>query len=552
MKKWQKLMNYRRMLSWLSLGVLITLVGVLGVLQYRWIGEISQMEKKKLQDYLQSSLNEVSRDFNSELNGALRALVPSESEVNQLGRNEAYLRRYSQWKASNANSKLFPRIAMAWEQDGQPGFQMLNLENGQVERLDWLRADGATIHAPRFGARPGERDWLIAEVDRRYAADTLLPELLARHFGSNYQEEYQTAIDSPDARSTRHLEQVDASVGLFETAPPMGERHGHGPGPFNPGPPPGPPAERGFGPRGDAGHARWRLSIGLKAGSLEAVVARARTRNLAISGAILLLILASAAALVRFTRQAQRLAEMEMEFVAGVSHELGTPLSVIRTAAFNLRGKVSANPGQVEIYGALIQQQSEKLSAIVEQVLRFAGARSGRVIQERAPVSVESLIDDSLESIHGLLEETVCRVEKQVEPGLPFITGDSRALRHALENLIGNAVKYGMEGEPWIGVSARTTAGLSGAVVEIRISDRGPGIPPEERKHIFDAFFRGKRAVQDQIHGTGLGLNLVKKIVEAHGGTVDLESEPGVGTTFILRIPIRPLEPQDEFAHSLG
>src|SRR5208282_416450 len=73
-KKWQKLMNYRRMLSWLSLGVLITLVGVLGLLQYRWIGEISQMEKKKLQDYMQSSLNEVSRDFSSELNSALRAL----------------------------------------------------------------------------------------------------------------------------------------------------------------------------------------------------------------------------------------------------------------------------------------------------------------------------------------------------------------------------------------------------------------------------------------------------------------------------------------------
>ena len=77
-----------------------------------------------------------------------------------------------------------------------------------------------------------------------------------------------------------------------------------------------------------------------------------------------------------------------MEFVAGVSHELRTPLTVIRTAAFNLRGKVASNPSQVERYGALIQQESERLGAIVEQVLRFASAKAGRVVQERQPVSV--------------------------------------------------------------------------------------------------------------------------------------------------------------------
>jgi len=121
-----------------------------------------------------------------------------------------------------------------------------------------------------------------------------------------------------------------------------------------------------------------------------------------------------------------------MEFVAGVSHELRTPLTVIPTAAFNLRGKLSANPNQVERYGALIQKESDKLTAILEQVLRFAGVRTGRVIRGREPVSVESLIDDSLQSSKGILEETLCRVEKRIEPGLPLILGDSMALRHAL------------------------------------------------------------------------------------------------------------------------
>ena len=82
------------------------------------------------------------------------------------------------------------------------------------------------------------------------------------------------------------------------------------------------------------------------------------------------------------------------------------------------------------------------------------------------------------------------------------------------------------------------------------MADRGPGIPLDEQPHIFDPFFRGRRAVQDQVHGTGLGLNLVKKIVEAHGGSIEVRSEPTKGTDFILRLPAAPPEYQNGFAHT--
>jgi len=287
------------------------------------------------------------------------------------------------------------------------------------------------------------------------------------------------------------------------------------------------------------------------------VVASARRRNLAISGGILMLLLATGAALGQFSRRAQQLAQVEMEFVAGVSHELRTPLTVIRTAAFNLRGKVATNPSQVERYGALIQQESERLGEIVEQVLRFAGAQAGRLVQERQPVSVPGLIEETLQSNKGLLEDALCEVETRIEPNLPPVTGDSLALRHALQNLLANAAKYGgTAGKQSVGISARTVPGTKGSptdtMIEIRVSDHGAGIPPEEQKHVFDAFFRGKKAVQDQVHGTGLGLHLVKKIVEAHGGTVSLESELGAGSTFIVRIPAAAAEHQDELAPSLS
>jgi len=151
-----------------------------------------------------------------------------------------------------------------------------------------------------------------------------------------------------------------------------------------------------------------------------------------------------------------------------------------------------------------------------------------------------------------MLEDTLCRVDTEIQPGLPSVLGDSMALRHALQNLINNAVKYGTDGVKWIGLFARATSGVSGNMIEIRVQDRGPGIPREEQGHIFDAFFRGRRAVRDQIHGTGLGLNLVKKIVEAHGGTVDVQSEPGAGTTFIVKLPALPTEQQHEFTNTLG
>jgi signal transduction histidine kinase len=139
-----------------------------------------------------------------------------------------------------------------------------------------------------------------------------------------------------------------------------------------------------------------------------------------------------------------------------------------------------------------------------------------------------------------------------VDPDLPLILADELALRHALQNLLDNAVKYGLEGSDWIGISARAVTEGEQESVEIRVADRGPGIPGNEQAHLFDAFFRGKQAVQDQVHGTGLGLNLVKSIIEAHGGTIRVQSQPAAGAEFIVRIPAAPEELQDVFSNTVG
>jgi len=139
------------------------------------------------------------------------------------------------------------------------------------------------------------------------------------------------------------------------------------------------------------------------------------------------------------------------------------------------------------------------------------------------------------------------------------VLADRLAMKHALQNLIENAIKYGAQPATpscpqtckWIGVFASAITTAHGPAVEIRVADRGPGIPPEEQPHIFEPFFRGRRAVAEQVHGTGLGLNLVRRIVEVHGGSIEVSSHPG-GTQFIVLIPTAPLELSHEFADSIG
>jgi signal transduction histidine kinase len=379
---------------------------------------------------------------------------------------------------------------------------------------------------------------VILELNLPYLREAMLPDLVQRDL-TDYQVEILTSgppasvIYQSDPEDAKQISgSADASVSTFMTqydsrlSGPSGMRgggRGTGPGPSL-GPPVPPPG-------------RWEVFARHRSGSLETVVARLRWRNLAVTAGVLLLLLASVAALVRYTRRAQRLAQLQMDFVAGVSHELRTPLTVIHTAGYNLRGKMAHNPSQVERYGELIQQESGRLTDLVEQIMRFAGVESGRIIQEPEPLSIESVIQDTMESSKSVMEGAHCVVEQTIEAGLPLILGDPTALRHALQNLLTNAAKYATKESNWIGIFASKATDRGRAMVEIRVADRGPGIPEDEQRHIFDPFFRGRRAVDDQVHGTGLGLNLVKKIVEAHGGTIRVKSEPMKGAEFIVRIP---------------
>ncbi|MDQ6663309.1 MAG: HAMP domain-containing histidine kinase [Acidobacteriota bacterium] len=574
-------------LSWLFMGALAILTAVLGVLQYGWIDEVSRAEKERLQAALHTSLLRLSRDFNNELTAAASALIPIDLAPDEPARERQFAARYEQWKDSSRQNRLFRGISLAIPDENSLRLRTLNLDTGVFEAAlwpaTWISVKGRLsarllpgerrpfiaaaddqpdlIDIPIFNRGKGdlpfsrETAWLILQVDLDTVRNTIIPDLLQRDLAGGTAD-YQAAVvmrDNPSAVIYHSGPEAagaigpnpDSSVRLFEVDRGQifrgiagrggyGEMRGGWRGRSRNG---GPPPQLV-----NANRGRWELLVRHRAGSVEAVVSRARARNLAAMAGILVLILVTVAALIRFTRRAQKLAELQMEFVAGVSHELRTPLTVMRTAGHNLQGKISSDPARVQRYGALIQEESQKLTSIVDQVLRFANAKVGRVIGERQSLQVSDLIEDALELPSG------CVIEKHIASNLPAISGDPTTLKVALQNLLSNAAKYGTG--DWIGISASVEPGRKEPMVEIGIADRGAGIPPGEIGRIFDPFYRGERAMADQVHGTGLGLSLTKRILEAHGGTLAVRSEAGKGTEFLMRIPAAPVEQTHEFANS--
>lgn len=285
----------------------------------------------------------------------------------------------------------------------------------------------------------------------------------------------------------------------------------------------------------------WRLLVKHRDGSLEAAVGNVRRRNLAISFGILLLLGASVGFIVISSRRAERLAAQQMEFVAGVSHELRTPLAVICSAAENLADGVIDNRDQIKRYGGLIRDEGRRLTGMVEQVLEFAGAQSGRKTYELRPTDLNYVIEDAVAACHLQLVEGGFELEKNVPADLPMVNADAAALSRAIQNLLNNAMKYSGDSR-WIGLSAESVKTDNGEEVQIKVSDRGLGIAPSELSHIFEPFYRGKEVVASQIHGNGLGLSLVKHIVGEHQGRVLVSSNAGQGSQFTLLLPIATIQ----------
>ena len=558
-----KKMNPRpkhNLIEWGFVLAMVVLCATLAALQWRWTGAVAEAETARLQGNLDEQARRLAQAFDAELSAGCAQLTPSRAELESRGREAAHLARLHEWSASKPHP-IFSRIAFGVSTETAVQLTKLDPTTGTASPMDWpvewtaLRDNlsakrsggwspyedetGRLIEFPIFGGRrrggpggpPGPggsgESWLIFEIDAAFLRATWLPALVREHLNLDGGPLYDVVVRSRGAQIF-----ATSAESTGSTAKPVSitfNRGGRGAmrrdAEFD-----GPPDIPG-GPRGGS----WMLEVRRHPGALEAIVSAARWRNLAVAGAVNGLILAAGLALVRHTRRSRALAEAQMNFVATVSHELRTPLTVIRGAAHNLERGVVQEPERVAQYAGLITQHAGQLQGMVEQVLEFAGAKKNPV---RAPVALDEVLREAIAAAEPDTQAARCELAIEIPATLPMVTGDAAALRRAFQNLIANAAKHGGAGG-WIGITAEATNGTSPPAIEVHIDDRGPGIPENERAEIFQPFVRGAAAQAAQIRGSGLGLSLVREIVEAHGGKISVRTDGGA--IFTVKLPVNEI-----------
>ena len=561
----------RTRIELVAIVAMTVVVFVLGVLQYEWTGRISRTEQDRLQNSLTGSIDDFTQEFDYDFERLSEAfLVDPELPPASLEARLAHL--YSAWSQTATDYKLLDGIYV-WTNDGPhgPQFQSLDPVKQRFQPAVWspglssvprwvsqqstdqswigdrdavyypwtLLEDGPALIRPifRVSSQPSGVDpqvqpigYLILALDREYIENHYFPELVDRHFGVGSQRNFGVAIRNSQApyRWTYQSDPAlfnsslapDAVIDLLANASEEARRRGR------PTLLPSSAAQK------------WELVVQHPAGSLEVAVAASRRRSLAV-GFTLLAVLATCVFLFfSIARRDERLAKLQMDFVTGVSHELCTPLAVINSAAENLIDGVVEEPGQIQEYGGLIRDQSRRLERLVDEVLMFAADRSGKSQLEPRPLEISGLLARSLDSSEAALREAGFMIEREIPDDLPTVVADPVALGKCVDNLVSNAMKYSGPNR-WIAVRARVVPSAAHSEVQITVQDKGVGIPPGDLPHVFEPFYRVQSARDGQTRGVGLGLYLVKSMMEGMGGRVTVASEVGLGSFFTLHLPVR-------------
>lgn len=248
---------------------------------------------------------------------------------------------------------------------------------------------------------------------------------------------------------------------------------------------------------------------------------------------IVILMLLGAILMVRDISRESETTRLKTEFVHNISHELKTPLTLIRLYGETLQRKENlANEEKKECY-EIITKESERLSHLINNVLDFSRIEMGRKEFSFKKGNLAKVVRDTLESYRYHLEKKGFTVQMDIASGLPEMNFDGEAVASVLVNLLSNAVKFSPKKKE---VTVKLFRDNGNAVLQV--ADKGIGIPPKEVSKIFQRFYQSKNEIVSETRGSGLGLTLIKHITEAHGGIIKVESEPGKGSTFSVILPI--------------
>ncbi|HEX3084617.1 MAG TPA: HAMP domain-containing sensor histidine kinase, partial [Pyrinomonadaceae bacterium] len=277
------------------------------------------------------------------------------------------------------------------------------------------------------------------------------------------------------------------------------------------------------------------LAMGIKyqGVSVEALGEAWVRRGFVLLGILTLMIIGGLVLTKRMVSKEIAVAKLKSDFVSNVSHELRTPLALIRLYAETLElGRISTKEKKHQYY-RIIRKESERLTALINNILDFSRIEAGRKEYEFRETDIADLVRNTLDSYRYQIEQQGFELEEAIDTELPAVRIDREAIARALVNLVNNALKYSQD-QKYIGVKLYRENGS----VKLEVADHGIGIARRDQTKIFEKFYRAGDPLVHNTKGSGLGLSLVRHITEAHGGEIEVESSPGAGSKFIMSLPL--------------
>jgi signal transduction histidine kinase len=278
---------------------------------------------------------------------------------------------------------------------------------------------------------------------------------------------------------------------------------------------------------------QWKMAIGYRNTTIEELARGQFRQNLFLIGAATALLLTGLILATRATTREMKLVEAKTTFVSNVSHELKTPLSLIRLFAETLELGRVRNSEEAQEYYRIINRESRRLTRLINNILDFSRIEARRRQYQFSEADVADVVSETLQIHEYQMLNAGFQVRTDIQPELPPALIDREALAQAVLNLLDNAVRYSDQTKRIeVGVRPR------GGDIAIDVADHGIGIPRSEHQRVFEKFYRVSTGAVHDTKGSGLGLAIVKHIVEAHRGRVTVESAPGKGSRFTILLPI--------------
>ncbi|HEY4684030.1 MAG TPA: HAMP domain-containing sensor histidine kinase [Candidatus Acidoferrales bacterium] len=275
------------------------------------------------------------------------------------------------------------------------------------------------------------------------------------------------------------------------------------------------------------------LAIKFRGTTVEALGQRFLRTSFLILGGLSLFLAGGIWLTYRNVAREMALAKLKSDFVSNVSHELRTPLSLIRLFAETLEMGRLKSQDKYQEYFRIIRKESERLTALINNILDFSRIEAGKKEYNFRETNLAELVRNTLESYRYQIEQKGFEFQQNIADDLPPLRLDREAIARSLLNLVNNALKYS-QGDKFLGINVYRSNG----VVKLEVIDRGIGIPRSEQQKIFEKFYRASDPLVHNTKGSGLGLSLVRHIVQAHGGQVSVESTPGQGSKFTIALPL--------------